>query len=293
MRHAKVLMMVGGLLLATGQMAQGQTLFDEDFNYTGGTSGSFPGTVDATWTLVGNSPHFANPNDGANEFQNEIGSGLMANFHGTTGAAKKDLIGGTYNLANLTGTQAAVASWDAINSSGSRSSSVIMRLADSNGDFLAVGATVLNGGVGRQLGVSLVTNTGATDYIDLNNDYAPNTRTGPSCSGTSTDGCNAYYIESYMEVNASTVRLASRLRLLNPPQGNVTDRGLVISTNALSHSLGNIRHVEFSTNTGLGEFHDAADNYEVIVGNSLIPEPATLSLLGLGSLLLLRRRRRA
>ncbi len=292
MRHAKVLMMVGGLLRATGQMAQGQTLFDENFNYTPAGGGSFPGTIDATWTLTGNSPHFTNAADQANEFQNEVGTGLMANFHGTTGAAAKDLTGGTYNLSNLTGTQVVQASWDAVNSSGSRSTGVTMRIDDSNGTALVTGSTVLNGGVGRQLGVSVTTNTGATDYIDLNSDIAPNTRTGPDCSGGTT-GCNGYYIQSYMEITASTVRLASRLRLINPPQGNVTDRGLVISSNVLSHSLGNIRNVEFVVNTGTGEFHDLADNYEVKVGNSLIPEPATLSLLGLGSLLLMRRRRRA
>jgi hypothetical protein len=292
MRHAKVLMMVGGLLLATGQMAQGQTLFDENFNYTP-VGGSFPGTIDPSWTIIGGSPHMSNPNDQAHEFFGEVGSGLIANFHGTTGSAKKDLVGGTYNLSNLTGTQVVRASWDSINSSGSRSTGVTMRLVDSNGSIMVTGQTVLNGGIGRQLGLIVTTNTGATDYIDLNSDVAPNTRTGPNCSSTATTGCNAYYIQSYMEVTGSTVRAASRLRLLNPPQGNVTDRGLTISTNLLSHSLTNIREVQFSVSTGLGEFHDNADNYKVQITGSLIPEPATLSLLGLGSLLLMRRRRHA
>ena len=67
MRHAKVLMMVGGLFLATGQMAQGQTLFDENFNYTPRGSGSFPGTIDPSWTIIGGTPHFTNPFDQASE----------------------------------------------------------------------------------------------------------------------------------------------------------------------------------------------------------------------------------
>ena len=123
------------------------------------------------------------------EWAAEIGIGMIANFHGTTGAAKKDLVGGTYNLSNLTGTTVVRASWDTINQSGSRGSNTAMRLADSNGSFLSVGQVIYNGGLGRNLGLLVTTNTGATDYIDLNSDIAPNTRTGPDCSpSTATTG---------------------------------------------------------------------------------------------------------
>ena len=294
MRHAKVLMMVGGLLLATGPLAQGQVLFHENFNYTPDPEhSSFPGTIDPSWTLIGGSPHFVENRFRAPEFTTEIGQGWLSNFHGTTGAVKKDLTGGTYNLSNLTNTQVVRASWDTINTQTSRGSTVEMKLHDSNGTILALGSVVHNGGLGRNLGLLVTTNTGATDYIDLNSDIPPNPRPTPDCRETNTAGCHGYYVESYMEVTASNVRAAARLRLINPPQGNVTDRGLVISSALLSHSLTNIRTIGMRTNAGLGEWAQTADNYEVRVANSLIAEPTTLSLLGLGTLLLMRRRWRA
>jgi hypothetical protein len=283
-------MAVAALVLATGPLAQGQVLFDENFNYTPDPDGSFPGTIDASWTLVGNSPHFANDTDGAHEFITETGNGLMSNFQGTTGTISKDLSGGTYNLSNLTGTQVVRASWDAVNPSTSRSSSTEMRIYDSNGSFVAGGNVVHNGGNGRNMGLFVSAAGGGTDYIDLNSDIPPNPRTA-SCNSSATTGCAGWYVEAYMEITASTVRAAARMRLIEPPQGNVTDRGLVISSNLLTHSLTNVRTVQAETNAGVGEFGANADNYEVIVGNSLIPEPATLSLLGLGALLLMRRRR--
>lgn len=300
MRHAKLLVMVGGLLLATS--VQGQVLFDENFEYTPTTSssGSFPGTTDASWTLIGGSPHFGNAQDINNELwaTGEIGSGVINNFHGTTGAAKKDLTGGAYTLSNLVGNQVVRASWTSVHNSSSRVGNTVMKIRDNGGTLLAKGDVVYNGGSGREIGLLVTSAGGGTDYIDLNSGVEPNPRQGPGCSSTNfggTQGCNAFVVEAHMELTGSTVRAAARFRLWAPAGGgyNETDGGLVISSNLLTHSLTDVRTISFATNGGLGEFHGSGDNYKVQVANSFIPEPATLSLLGLGSLLLMRRRRRA
>ena len=298
MRHAKLLMMVGGLLLATGPIAQGQVLFDENFEYSTGSGTVFLGgdltAHDATWNVVTNDARFQNPLDTPNAIwgTGEIGSGIMAHFQVGNASATKGLSGGTYNLSNLSGSQVLKATFSAyaINTQGNASRAAII-LNGTGGQLRADGLYASHGASGTA-GSQLTSSDGTTHFTDLNSATVPVVGNFPArCDdtnfGASTLGCSAIAIDITMEVGQATVGYISRLRKFQG-LGNVTGQTVVVSQ-LLSHALTDVSDAGFYIDGG--QLTTLADNFRVEVATSEIPEPATLGLLGLGTLLLLRRRR--
>ena len=138
----------------------------------------------------------------------------------------------------------------------------------------------------------IISNSGVTNFLDLNSGTLPAVGHTPArCDdanfGTNTLGYSAIAIDVTMEVGQSTLGYIGHLRKFQGT-GNVTTTRVVV-TDTLAHTMTNIDNVLHAIDGG--DLSVSSDNFKVELANSEIPDPYTLGLLGLGALLLLRRRR--